>query len=441
MDRLAGQGVSFSNSFVSAVPCSPSRACLLTGSYTTQNGIYQNVDWLFWQQPSLNPTIPTLGHLFQKAGYATPYRGKWHLTRESKREQALRPYGFEGWVEEDPVSGKDCNCGENAGGPARCGEEEDPLLTRQVCDWLSDPSHHQRPWFMTCSLVNPHDICQYPRSYPETSDWPLRSDKPPPNWKDDLSTKPGVQAGWRRFYNYVGGKMDENDPGAWRRYLDYYIHCIEDVDGNVGKVIDALERSGQKENTIVVFTSDHGDMGGSHQLRAKGPFAYDEIMNVPLVFSWPGHLPQGVTTEALVSNVDIMPTLASLTGIRDLPYQAGKDFSQVLHNPATASVREEVLYHVNAQSEPPGWWARTIGRWVLGGSPGHVHGVRTTDWKYVHYYIPGETRSECELYLLKDDPLEMRNLAGDEGYAKKQKELHDHLMELEQRYAAVRLTA
>ncbi len=433
IDRIAAQGVSFTRGYCSAVPCSPSRACLLTGTYTTQNQVYQNVDWLFFSQPSLDPGIPTAGHIFGKAGYHTPYRGKWHLTRRKYRNEALIPYGFEGWMEVDPATGEPCNCGEDAGGGANCGFSQDPILARQATDWLSDPANHKEPWFMVCSLVNPHDICEYPRHYPETKKWPIRTKEAPPNYTDDLSTKPRVQSDWRRGYGVLMGKIEEDNPDDWRRYLDFYTACIEDVDRHIGMVLDALEKSGQADNTIVVFTSDHGDMGGSHQLRAKGPMAYEEVINIPMMFSWPGHIPEGVTTEALAANVDILPTLTSRTGVSNSNYTAGFDLSPILASPASASVREDVIYHMNADTRPPRSRAAKAIMSAISTGPGQIRAIRTRDWKYAHYFDQTGDEAEYELYDLKNDPLEMTNLAHDHGYRRKMKQLADRLMELERK--------
>ena len=431
IDRLAARGVSFTNGFTAASPCSPSRACILTGTYTTQNQVYQNVDWLFGAQPSLDPEVPTMGHVFGEAGYQTPYRGKWHLTKKRERRQALAPYGFSRWVERDPETGKVCNCGENAGGLANCGFNQDHILARQSADWILDPANRKGPWSMVCSLVNPHDICSYPRAYPHTKKWPIRSKEPPPNYNDDLSTKPGIQKEYADIWGLLFGRIKGDDTEAWRRYLDFYMHCIEDVDEHIGTVLDALEESGQSDNTIVVFTSDHGEMAGSHQQRVKGPMAYDEVMKVPFMISWPGHIPEGVKTDSLASTVDILPTIISLSGIKGVPYQAGIDLSPELMSPGDARQREEVIFHMNGRRDPDEGKNSPI--MSLARSPMQIRCIRTKDWKYAQYFTAGKDESEEELYNLSDDPLEMKNLARDPGYRQKAAELNGRLTEEEER--------
>ncbi len=427
MNRLAKQGVSFTRHFTSAVPCSPSRACLFTGTYTTQNKMFTNCDFVEGKlQPSLSPKIPNLGHIFGNAGYRTPYRGKWHLTRKADRNKkdALIDYGWEGWKPPEAPFG----------GPPYNGQLMDPVYTGQAIDWLNSAASKKSPWFLVCNLINPHDICAFPRYYPHERLKPIRTGEPPANWTDDLSQKPGVQLEYQKRWAKIGGQIDVEDGDAWRRYLDYYADCEEMVDKQIGRVMDALERSGQKDNTIVVFTSDHGEMAGSHRLRTKGNFAYEEVMNVPLIISWPGKIPAGMCTDALASNVDVMPTLVSLAGISNPNYMAGKDLTAALKDPDSATVRESLIYHVDWEA------AATIGKDpdqnAIYEHPSHVRALRDREWKYAYYFSPGKSEVDHELYNLKDDPLEMTNLARDPGYQRKLKEMSDRLMGEEEKLSA-----
>ena len=422
VDRIAARGINFKNHFVSAVPCSPSRACLMTGTYTTQNGINTNCDMLEEDiQSSLDPRIPTMGRIFSDAGYRTPYKGKWHLSlrKDIRGRNALSKYGFEDWQHPDSTFG----------GMAYQGAAFDHFYTHQACRWLKNSDNRKKPWFLTCSLINPHDICEYPKYYPASRFGKIHTDHPPDNWNDDLSGKPAVQREFRQRYNQFAGHMDETDPDVWRRYMDYYTYCLEDMDENVGDLLDALEQSGQRDNTIIVFTADHGEMAGSHGLRTKGNFAYEEIMNVPLIISWPGRIQAGVETNALASNVDIMPTLAALGGLSNLPYMAGKDLSQAIFDPQQGSVRDEIVYH-------QGWEINPSLRGKYGGfkNPGQVRCVRNGEWKYAYYFErDGGDNVDFELYSLKNDPLEMTNLANDAGYKKVRVELHEQLLEFERK--------
>jgi len=420
LERLRQNGVSFSNSFCAASPCSPSRACFFTGTHSTQNRMFYNCDFVEGDiQPSLDPAITTIGHIFKNAGYRTPYRGKWHLTKRKDRPDKLESYGFEGWKPPDAWFG----------GPPWCGEVFDPMYARQAVKWLSDPDNHEDPWLMVCSLVNPHDVGAWPRYYPHTKLGGIKTEEPPPNWTDDLSGKPRVHKEYQKRFEKMAGKVDVDNPDQWRRYLDWYVACMEDVDENMGDVMDALEKSGQAGNTLVLFTSDHGEMGGSHKLRNKGTFAYEEVMKVPLVLSMPGTLPAGKTSDALVSNVDVMPTLCSFAGISPANYMAGVDFSHILSDPSAEAKRDHVIYHNDWEI------VFTVGKGENEGStydnPAHIRSIRDNEWKYAYYFALNNDDHDFELYNLKEDPLEMTNLANDAGYKKKRKELHARLMEIE----------
>jgi len=388
----------------------------MTGTFVKQNGMFTNCDFVD-HSPSLSSEIPTLGHIFRNNGYDAQYRGKWHLTHPGDRRflDPLSDYGFGGWHRPDAPFG----------GAPYWGKLVDPLCTNQSLKWLADPHNHRRPWLLVSSLVDPHDICAWPGFYPQWLDKEIRTDAAPDNWQDDLVAKPRVQQAFLATYSNIAGPLNEKDPDLWRRYLDYYMYCTECADFQIGRILNALEASGQSHNTIVVFTSDHGDMGGSHRLRAKGNFAYDEVMNVPLIVSWPGTLPEGAVTDAMASNVDVMPTLCSLAGLKTSHYMPGKDLTRVLQNPGEPGPRTDVLFYTDAQG------ALRFGKTSIGDIPSHVRTIRNGQWKCSHYYVPKANAEEFELYDIKNDPLEMSNLAKDAGYRAQLKELHDQLMEQE----------
>jgi len=445
-DRLAASGVSFENNFCSAVMCSPSRACLLTSTYTTQNRMFSNCDVIFKaKQKSLDPSIPTMGHVFGNAGYRTPYRGKWHLAHPKDRQNGLIDYGFEGWSTVDPLTGARTDCGEPTGGGTCCGEIQDPIFARQAKDWLMDPASRKHPWFMVCSLVNPHDICVFPgygslylpkgvkkkeapsscrcNGLKEDAAFPRVVESLPENWTDDLSDKPRIQRRWQTYQDIIYGRMDEKNPRHWLRYMDYYVYCMRDMDKNLGTVLAALEESGQRENTIVVFTSDHGEMAGSHRLRTKGYFAYEEEMKVPLVFSMPGTIPRGRKISGLATGVDLMPTLTDLAGVHNPNYTAGLSLAQQVMSPEKDSPRQNVLFHADNYPLED-----------LDPVPCSLRAIRDKQWKYVYYFNSTYDKPvDRELYNLDEDPYEMVNLARDPGYDKKCKEMHAQMMEQEEK--------
>jgi len=178
------------------------------------------------------------------------------------------------------------------------------------------------------------------------------------------------------------------------------------VDGHLGVLLDALHKKGEQEDTIIVYTSDHGDMGGSHGLPMKGPFMYDELLNVPLVISYPKQFGNPVVTDSLVSLLDLVPTLCAMTGVRWPGPLSGVDLSSAMQEPSQ-EVRTEIFaeYHGKQQWKCP------------------IRTIRTLQWKY-NLSISGEE----ELYNLESDPGELHNLAKSAEHAeirgKLSKQLH-----------------
>ena len=415
LERLKARGVEFTRHFTCAVPCSPSRASLLTGLHMDQHQIMTNV--MRGRQRSLDSSIPTLGHLFRRAGYQTPYFGKWHLTLERQVEiqGGLEPYGFD-WV-----------------APQRPaypfpGLETDPEYTQAACAWLRQSEHRAKPWFMVISLINPHDICSYPRLAVPAAEVPKLADRLPDNWNDNLQGKPRCQAEFQKAYGAVAGPIRLDDEQVWRQYLDDYYYLTAKNDHHLGQVLDALEATGQAGRTMVIFTSDHGEMAGSHRLRVKGPFVYLESTNVPLVISWPKKFPAGTHTDALCQNIDLYPTLARLIGkdpAAPYPYLPGRDLTPILKNPARLAGADHVLcsYTGNVALARADQDLRKAGV----RSPDHIRAIRERDWVYARYFAPNRPEQEFELYDFKNDPLEMHNLAQDPGYQKRRKEMADKL--------------
>jgi arylsulfatase A-like enzyme len=248
----------------------------------------------------------------------------------------------------------------------------------------------------------------------------------PESFADDLISKPACQRQWRWDHQHsIYGLIDPTDPRAWRRQLDYYVRLHELADESLGVVLAALEESGAWDDTVVVFTSDHGDMCGSHGLRSKGPFVYDEIMKVPAVVRVPGMTGGGVVSRSLTSHVDLARTICGLAGVAPAPGMRGVDLGPVLRSPE-AVVRDHVLFcHASAHTrniQATRWairgcfdgrykYARYYG--VGGGWPNDDLSGRTTPMLY-----GPDARfedQEHELYDLQEDPHELVNLAHDPG--------------------------
>jgi len=373
MDRLAREGVLFTRAFAATPQCSPSRAALLTGRYPHRTGVMGNTieglegggaaaDRPFsGMSGALDRSLPTLGGVFAAAGYDTAYFGKWHLGGTPGG------YGFE--THDSRVN--------------------DATLARRVTGFLQKraATGAHKPLLLIVSWINPHDIYNVLRAAPPDAQR-LAATRLPSNLVDPLEQKPFPQ---RHYLQEDQGKPFAGaDQNVWRRYRAFYNALIETVDREIGLVLDAVPR--RDVPPITVFSSDHGDLGGAHGLPYKGPVLYEELIRVPLVITWPGRI-RSTRSDALVSLIDLLPTLCDLTGVRAPGGVDGLSLRPILDPAASRSVK----------------WARdTIFGEYYGKQAWRVpiRMARTARWKYVRYLGYGE-----ELYDLAADPGELRNLA------------------------------
>ena len=467
-DLLRERGVSFSNYNVHTTPCSPSRSTIYTGLHTQLTGMTSNVGAPPF--PKLKP-VPTIGHLLREQGYYTAYKGKWHLsdvpTDSSVRyghfrsaRDALEPFGFSDYSDSGIADGATWS-------GYRC----DGDTASSACQWLQDQGTTlDKPWLLAVNFVNPHDIVffddvdhQQARTrldrdflsplapppaggvYDKTWDLPL----PRSYYADDLSTKPWAQRSYVEFCNKLYGRIDRPDEQRWRNYQSYYFNCIRDVDTHVLTVLQQLDRLRLAQDTIVVYTSDHGDMLGAHGLRQKGASMYKENVRVPLIVShpaWSG----GKSTDALAGSLDLVPTLLSFAGVdatqraERYPALKGVDLSPAITDVSARTERDKrgLLYDYNttlyvdpstaeyimSSHEDANWWTMLQANLAQGrlhprlDLPGLFRGIHDGRYKFARYFKPSEhhtpkdwktllTHNELELYDTQTDPNEITNLA------------------------------
>jgi arylsulfatase A-like enzyme len=438
--RLIESGVELTRHYTHSSPCSPSRATLVTGQYVPEHGVTDNV-FVEPQQPDLHTATPTIGHLLAAAGYRTPYVGKWHLSYGNPNMGA---YGFTDWTGADWAWT----------GLAGTGTHFDPIIAADAATWLrTRAGASSDPWCLTVGLVNPHDVHWYPADQPwyqeahrqETDLVNSLIGAPipgqpgvapwaggeydelfelPANFDDPLDGKPSVHKQWRfEELRAFFGKLDhDGDERTWRRMLDYYFRLHELSDAQLGVILDALDATGAWDDTVIVWSADHGDMAGSHGLVNKGPFAYEEIMHVPAVIRVPGVTTGGAKVTSLTSSADLAPTICELAGVADRGSMSGESLVPVLAGTA-ASVRDHVLF-----TQEQAWYRSCVAhRFAL-------RGVFDGRFKYVRYYgcgggvdstgqgvpwtrhmqVPADASFwdlEHELYDLDEDPHELENLA------------------------------
>jgi arylsulfatase len=355
-ERLRARGVTFDNHQVTTTVCTPSRSVMWTGQHTPHTRMIDNTNFAWVEDMRADPeTLPTLGHMLRDLGYYTAYKGKWHESEfpAGDTSDAMEPYGFADYQE----------WGDAYGGPMD-GMAKDPQTAAESVDWLktkgTETAAKGQPWFLAVNFINPHDIMYFDTDAEEMVQvrgmFPIFAapDTPhyqqqwattlPASFYDDLSAHPQAVRNYKLVSDGAYGRIPMERRDMWHNHINYYINCHLDVDRHIGAVLDALEASGQAENTIIIFTADHGEMGGAHHLRQKGSVAFKETMNVPLVIVDPRH-PGGARTAAVSSHLDLVPTILALAGLsgreRQLKYPIlkGHDLSGVIHDPASDGPR------------------------------------------------------------------------------------------------------
>ena len=242
MDRLASDGIVFENAFCTTPQCSPSRSSMITGFYPSKTGVLGNVG-----QAGGDPLrMRTIGSMLKDAGYYTGYFGKWHLGKDS--------VGTAGWDEDLGVTGPETR--------------DDKECSKRAIDFLKRRKGKSAPFALFISYNDPHDIYHVKR---EKDISPKNSIPLPDSWGlKDLSTTPSVQ---KQFMEEDHGKfISGKESPAWQRYREFYRDKVSLYDSELGTVLNELEKSGEYKNTLIIVTSDHGDMDAQHGLVLKGPF-------------------------------------------------------------------------------------------------------------------------------------------------------------------------
>jgi choline-sulfatase len=486
---LEQHALTFHRGFTNTSMCSPSRATLLTGRYPAQHGVtlthtqadlrpdmgnspavvreligmmkgpnaprrraLRNFGRGLVQagprsgnEPELQPDTQSLAHVLRERGYEVAYKGKWHLTHPSHGEGAMLggwtpadaerirdDYGFADW--EPPDAGENAKAehfGAGNAGPLQLGWDE--VYTRQVESWLGN-ANLPEPFCLVVSLVNPHDVLGYPAQhviggYPEDGYMDLGVQLPP-TVDERLRDKPAIHELMKMGMAAYLGPLRNDDEKL--EYVNFYAHLHRVVDEQIGRVMAALGDPGDpgslRSRTLIVRCADHGEMGLSHGgLRQKAFNAYEETIHIPLVVSNPVLFPRPAHSDALVSLVDVLPTVAGVAGTRldgrakgaDLsPILASKaqpererlrltdvDLAPVINHPEPApSVQEEIHFTYDDHQ------AATALQDVP-GQPNRIRAVRTAGAKFALYFDPnGEKEPEYEMYNLERDPDERENL-------------------------------
>jgi arylsulfatase A-like enzyme len=429
LNRLAHSGMLFERSYTPSAVCCPARAMLLSGAFHWHNGVYNQVHSAPSVHRDMFPDVTLYSQRLRDAGYRLGYVGKWHASwlrgplefgfqevadltsyRDAARDSAnarvklarppapLRRTVIRNmqWPGSEPFP----MWGYNEGP-----EESTPEHRRTDCaiQLMQSLSAGAQPWHLEVHYIEPHDPYFPLKKYLDRYD--PRSIPVPRSFADDFRGKPGLH----RRESESWGKITEDDV---RQSRAHYYALTEQLDAQIGRLLDALDRTGQAENTMVVFTSDHGDMAGAHRMWLKGWMPYEESYRVPLMVRWPGHIAPGSRSARLVQTHDLAHTYVAAAGAKPLPYQDGRALQPLFENGARRDWPDEILCA------------------YYGGEFLYTQRMVVTDrYKYVFNGF-----DQDELYDLADDPGELRNGIENPQYRRQADDLRRRLYGLMDRY-------
>jgi len=449
IDRLANQGVRFTNAFVTNSICGPSRAVILTGKFSHINGFIDN-------NSTFNGEQQTFPKLLQGAGYETAIIGKWHLVSN--------PTGFNYW-NILPGQGDYYNPDFiNNGKKERVEGYVTNLITDYSLAWLDKQRDKSKPFCLMIHHKAPHR--NWMPDIKNLNKFDSADIKVPDNFFDDYATRgraaheqemevakimtpsydlklfdplksgfpsaatdswlsrlnPTQLAAWIKAYEKKNQQFNDQhlsgkELALWKlkRYLQDYLATVESVDESVGKVLDYLDKTGLAKNTIVIYTSDQGFYLGEHGWFDKR-FMYEESLKTPLLIRYPDHIEKGWVCDKMVQNLDFAETILDYANVAIPKDMQGLSMKPLLEK-KVSKIRDDLYYHYY---EYPG----------VHSAKRH-YGIRTERYKLIHFYYDND---EWELYDLKNDPKEMNNIYSNPANKKIIETLKRRLVEMEKQY-------
>ncbi|VGO13073.1 Arylsulfatase [Pontiella desulfatans] len=460
IDRIAEEGAVFKNSFCCNSICQPSRAAILTGKHSHLNGMMDNGN-------AWDGTQKVFTRELKKAGYQTALRGKWHMVpAPSKGEfdswEILDGFGHQGCYYKPIFLGED-------GEFEKDGYSTD-VITDRAIEWMERDRDPNKPFLMMCQYKAPHvprmPHVRYLDRYKDV-EFPE-----PETLLDDYEGRPHLAKHWmpvggmdsalnifdpddpmgslnkaqkkyfqrmtkeeseayfaayedenRDYYQRVKkGELSKNGRKKtvadkkyrYQRFIKDYLRIVEGVDDNVGRLLQWLDDNGLAENTIVVYSSDQDYFTGEHYMAEKR-WMYEQGLRMPFVIRWPGVIKPGSQPEAMIQNIDYAPTFLEAAGLVPPREMQGRSLLPVLAGKTPKDWRKSVYYHYYAHGKH--------------NVPRH-DGVRTGRFKLMHFY----TDDVFELYDLKEDPNEVKNLINDPEYKSVRMKLEKELNRLRKHY-------
>ena len=381
MDRLAENGARFENSYCTAPVCGPARSSFLTGLMPHQTGVIYNGD-------SIKSGIPNMGDVFRYSGYETAWTGKWHLPYSYPEIRWEK--GGPRYIENASIPGFDF-MPTPRGTQFRLGSQTDTHVTANAVEFLR--RKHDNPFLLGVSLHNPHDVCWTVRDELGTAPAHVVLPPLPPNFDIDPDEPEFIrQCRKREKYGPEIQFTKGWDKNRWRVYLNRYYSLAEEVDREVGQILTELRKQNLEEETIIIFTSDHGEGMAAHQWVVK-LMLWEEVAGVPMIASWKGTIPEGtVNSRHFASGMDVLPTMCDYAGIRNAPPMTGMSMRPAIEN-SSFSGREYIVTELYPDPNKRDMAARM---------------VRTQRYKYIAF-SSGDRREM--LFDRELDEAETRNLA------------------------------
>jgi len=462
-ERLKRRGVTFTNHQTNSMVCTSSRSVIYTGQHIQHTRLFDNMDCP-WMR-GVNLEVPTIGDMLGQGGYYPAYMGKWHMSMElgTHNEFALpqveltrviESFGFKDYVGIGDVIGH-----------TQGGYINDEMIGAQAQRWLrlrGKPMNQKKePWYLAVNIVNPHDVMFYntddPGQHIQDTPNPLGGvarepdseiyrrqwDIKLPNSRHEPFDMLGRPAAHKEFQLSRGALVGQfpNEDTRWRRLLNYYLNCIQHTDIVLQGILDELETLGLADSTIVVMTSDHGELGGAHGNHGKGTNAFREQNQIPLIISHPGYAKtHGQECRAVTSHIDLAPTMMNWSGAPSSNLR-GKDLTPLLEKGNKAGIneaRDAALYCYNMFLYLDHDFTGNIQAYLnAGGDPhklteqgfkpdlrkrGHIRSVFDGRYRFSRYFSPKQFNqprtlegilalNDVELFDLEADPDEMNNLA------------------------------
>jgi arylsulfatase A-like enzyme len=468
------RGITFINHQGASCVCSPARSTVYTGLHIPHTGVFDNANSL-WQR-DMSTNVKTIGHRMAELGYHAAYQGKWHLSVNldqvshaidapfQEYRKIIKSYGFDDFFGVGDIN--DTTLG---------GYNYDDTTTAFVTRWLrteaQDLSRAGKPWYLAVNFVNPHDVMYINSDLPgqniqgKKTAMPIA--RPPGNdlyratWDQvplpTTRTQPWNAIGRPKAHHIYQEVMDvlvgqwTDEDRRWRVLQDYYFNCIRDCDIQVSRVLEAINANGFGDNTIIVFTADHGELGGHHQMRGKGNCTYRQQNHLPLMIVHPAY-PGGFTCNAVTSQIDLAPTLLALTGADPNTLKkvgeglVGRDFAPLMRNPNASvpdTLRPASLFCYDMLSYQDPKWATEFDVYMdnkkiplaaklielqkndpVFNNRCSIRSAFDGRYRFSRYFAPIAfntptsyesliAKNDLELYDLQNDPDEINNLAMD----------------------------